>query len=126
MIAQQLIKKYNLAADSYYSESPYNKKSLLEISSEGITVEANLYEKWKPNIPDGWYGLSVGWPVPLVWYSVIGEFLDYVKLEKPDFQLLQIKIKYGGIRIHLDNVPLSIYKEADELEVVLYDKFLIW
>lgn len=129
MIAQQLIKKYNLAADSYYTKSPYNKKYFFEKAEEGLKIELSedkLFSKWESRIPDGWYGFSIGFPAPLVWYKAIDEFLDYVKLQNPDFQVLRIKTKYGSIRIYLNNVSESIQKEVDQLEAVLSDKYLIW
>ncbi len=102
MIAEQLIKKYNLAADSYYTESPYTQKYSLnsqEVKENYLAGSYNngdLQVKWEKHIPEGWYGFDLGYPVPSVWYKVIDEFLDYVQEQCPDFKILQQKCKFGG------------------------------
>lgn len=131
MIAQQLIKKYNLAADSYYTQSAYLDTYPIKDEKFGEYIdfacrEEELKIKWASNIPTPWYGFNLGHPTPEIWFKVIDEFLVFVKDQYPDFEIYQIKLKMGGIRIYIGNVPISISNEIHELEAVLYDKFLIW
>lgn len=132
MIAEQLIAKYNLAADSYYTESPYTNKYSLsapeakENYMAGSYYNGDLNIKWAEHIPDGWYGFDIGYPVPTVWYKVIDEFLTCVKEQCPDFEILQQKVKFGGYRCYLNNINKDIQEEIDKLESVLYDEFLVY
>jgi hypothetical protein len=126
MIAKSLILQYNLKENSYYAESPYtNRNDADDLVARERTKQ--LQEKWKSHIPPRWYGFKgVGTPVPLYWFSVIDEFLDYVKSVCPDFEIHQIKLKFGGIRIYLDKITPEIAQDIKLLHNVLHDEYLIY
>lgn len=121
----ELIEKYNLKENSYYTESPYLNRNE-EDDKLSAKKEAELLVKWKDHIPKGWYGFSFGTPTPHMWFDVIDEFLEYVKSQQSDFQILQIKIKFSGVRIYLNNISEDIQEQISKLEEVLSDKFLIY
>ena len=128
MIIEELTKKYSLAPDSYYTESPYGKDNDGLLRKEH---EEKYYipfrDKWDKHTEKGWYGArGLSFPLPIVFYSVLDDFLEYVKKECPDFKLLQAKIKFGGVRLHLDNITPKVEEECYQLEDLLFDKFLIY
>lgn len=112
-LAEKLIKKYKLARDTYVvhnsSSEQYNK----------------LFAKWKYKIEARWYGLELR-ACPNVWYNVVDELLEYLSKKSPEFKILQIKLKFGGIRIYLSGVSNAIQDELDKLEDVMFDEKLIY
>lgn len=127
MNADELIQKYNLKADSY----ELTKFSPTGELNEDVFFKASyaqnyLLRKWRDKIPDGWYGFDFGCNTPQVWYAVIEEFLQHVREKCPDFEIHQIKTKWGGIRIYLDKINDEIESEISKLESVLHDKKLIY
>jgi hypothetical protein len=72
-----------------------------------------------------WVG-GLGNPTPSVWYTVLDQFLEYVKEIDPNFKILQIKIKFGGLRLYLDSKNKQIQEMCRELEEVMTDKKLIY
>lgn len=128
MKAKELIKKYNLKKDSYYldSENPYKERDEEEIAFQQEAVR-KLQDKWVYHIPKGWYGfLGLGHPTPRIWYAVIDEFLDYVKEQCPEFEILQQKLKFGQYRSYLNKITKEIQSEIYELENVMFDHKLIY
>ena len=119
----KIIGKYNLKKDSYYTESPYVKFHNL---ADKRTDE--LQFKWENHIPDGWYGfLGLGNPTPLVFLDAIDEFLDYLKTQDENFKIYQIKIKLGGLRMHLGSDKIENLNEMiNKLCDVMSDKFLVY
>ena len=72
-----LIEKYNLAADSYYED---NVNPYVQVSAEdrqyAYKRTDELQEKYKSYIPKGWYGfLGLGSPMPSVWFDVIEKYI---------------------------------------------------
>lgn len=125
MKISELIQKYNLAPDSYYTVSPYTNRSY-DDDNAVFLEEKLLKSKWKAYIEPQYYGFSFGSPTPLVWLSVIDEFLDHVVEQCPNMRILQIKIKFGGLRCYIINVVPDIEEEIRQLEKVLFDKKLIY
>ena len=91
-------------------------------------------EKWREHVGKGWYGFDMGW-APDNWFKIIDEFLDQIKQVDPDFQIHQIKIKFGGIRIYLGfsgkiTEDKSIYSYVNQqvsiLEHELFHESLIY
>ena len=58
-----------------------------------------LFQKWAYRIGRGWYGFDLG-HVPPVWLDIINDFLSWLELECPDFEIHQVKIKVGGLRLY--------------------------
>ena len=59
-----------------------------------------LFYKWAYRVGKGWYGFALG-NVPRVWTDMLNEFLCWLEIQCPDFEIHQIKMKLGGIRIYL-------------------------
>ena len=125
-IVEHLIQKYNLQADSYYTESPYKAWGQNAVSCPIDNLETKMSKYFEPRVVEGYYGISIGNPVPISWLNVINDFLHYLETSSPDFKIYQIKIKYGGIRMYLTDLKEEDEKLVDELSRLLYDKHLIY
>ena len=127
MNIDELIKKYDLKEDSYYTESPYSKPRNEEESAFCNKEYKRLNEKFKNHIPKGWYGFGgLGYPIPLIWFKVLEEFTDNLVEAFPDIELLQIKIKFSGLRFYTNSNLSKVREAISKLEKVLSDKFLIY
>jgi len=94
-----------------------------------------LFQKWAYRVKKDWYGFSLG-NAPFEWATEIDEFLEWVEANFPDFKILQIKLKMGGLRCYLDLglpdtlIHDSLLKEYNsrrlELENKLFTKRLIY
>jgi hypothetical protein len=138
----KILSKYTGWRNYWYpevkEETVYNSPEVREILSLGCREqEANLLNKWKSYIPQGWYGFSLGEPCPAQWYVIIDEFLEYLKsLEQlnriSNLEIHQIKIKFGGIRFYVgygcedEELREHIQLQIDKIEDVLHDAKLIY
>jgi hypothetical protein len=95
----KILRSHNCRRDSYYADitKPFDVPELVNASAEN---ERRLRDKWKPHIAEGHYGFNIG-VCPAEWFSVIDEFLAYRSGIDPDFNIQQIKMKFGGIRVHV-------------------------
>jgi hypothetical protein len=59
-----------------------------------------LFYKWAYRVGKGWYGFNLG-NVPRVWTDVLDEFLCWLETQCQDFEIHQVKMKLGGLRIYL-------------------------
>ena len=59
-----------------------------------------LFYKWAYRVGKGWYGFALG-NVPRVWTDLLDEFLSWLEIQCPDFEIHQIKMKFGFVRIYL-------------------------
>jgi len=64
------------------------------------TSDILLFYKWAYRVGKGWYGFALG-NVPRVWTDVLDEFLCWLEIQCPDFEIHQIKMKLGFVRIYL-------------------------
>ena len=112
-IFDPIIEKYKLESNSYEHDT---------------LVQGNEYEAWLQSFLDKWGGrfikgywnLDVGY-LPMRWCGALDEALDMIAEESPEFGIVQIKIKFGGIRIYLSDISDSISDGVEHLERVLYD-----
>lgn len=125
--AQELIKKYNLAANSYYpnTKNPYQDRDK-ETDKLCAEKEAALMTKYRDRIGKGWYGFSFGSPTPLVWFAVIDEFIGYILEKNSVSEIRQVKMKMGGCRIGIFGLIDEEFDMCWELERVLFDEKLIY
>lgn len=134
MIVEELKIKYNLEPNSYYLHCPYKSKlGNKELQNEFNELFSTFCKKWDKYTEQNWYGCGgLGFPMPIIWLKVLDEFLDYILKECPDFKILQLKTKFGSIRIYLNlnsediDKNKQIQKEINLLEELLFDKFLIY
>jgi hypothetical protein len=86
-----------------------------------------LLKKYFKHIPKGWYGFAIGKPIVPEWMNIIDEVLELCVKADPDFEIHQIKLKFGGIRFYShspiieDIVDIEFYVESK-----LYDKALVY
>jgi hypothetical protein len=59
-----------------------------------------LFRKWAYRVGKGWYGFDLG-HIPPVWTDMLDDFLSWLESQCPDFEIHQIKIKVGGLRIYV-------------------------
>ena len=108
---------------------PYKSQLQTADYSKLDSADSWLIEKWQHRIPKGWYGFD---GINELWGKIIDEVL--VELEKvaPDFEIHQIKLKFGGLRFYVTtNLKDSktynkIEKEIERLEELLFSTSLIY
>lgn len=59
-----------------------------------------LFWKWAYRVGKGWYGFNLGHVAP-VWTDILDEFLAWVESRCPDFEIHQIKMKLGSLRVYI-------------------------
>lgn len=77
----------------------YKKKPMNDSMS---SPDLYLFMKWAYRVGKGWYGFALSSDVPFVWAQIIDEFLDELAKEAPNFEIHQIKLKFGGLRFYVD------------------------
>ena len=83
-----------------------------------------LFQKWAYRVGRGWYGFDLG-HVPPVWLDMINDFLCWLELECPDFEIHQVKIKAGGLRLYVGTkTKLMIPDERIRAEISALDRLL--
>ncbi len=99
----------------------------------GLPMEPNLYlfEKWAYRVGKGWYGFALS-DIPNVWVFMLDSFLTWVESQCPDFKILQIKTKFGGLRFYIEthckdaDVNEVVRSEIAKLEKLMFHKNLIF
>jgi hypothetical protein len=79
-----------------------------------LNPDVRLFQKWAHKVPKGWYGFSLGHNVPMSWATAIDSFLEAIQNQGIDFEIHQIKLKFGGLRFY-------ILMKSDEANPVLTD-----
>lgn len=115
MIFNQLIQKYDLRPNSYVYDKDFDR---------GYWT-LYLVKKWNSRVAEFHYGFD-GLPNNVVWFQAIDEMLDIIEKDSPDFKIMQIKLKFGGIRIYLLNISDAVFGGIEKIEQVLYDEALIY
>lgn len=122
---------------------PFNKIETGEYSSVYIPFNTNeesykekyttpltdgvMYHKYAAHIPRGWYGFAVGSPIVPEWMVIIDEVLELLVKNDPEFEIHQIKLKWGRIEFYVSSgVIEDIFDIEDLLSTKLYDEALIY
>ena len=85
-----------------------------------------LFSKWAYRVGKGWYGFNLG-HIPRVWTEMLDEFLCWLEKQRPDFEIHQIKIKMGSVRIHLGTrTDLVIPDKKIRSEIFHLQNMLCW
>lgn len=107
---------------TYLNEFPQFKNSF-ETDKDDIY----FIKKYKNNIPKGWYGFDIGTPIIPVWNQILDEILEVCIAVDPNFEIHQIKLKFGGVRFYVHS---EIIEDILDVEVlignVLFDNKLIY
>jgi hypothetical protein len=86
-----------------------------------------LNEKYADYIPHGWYGFDISVPIIPEWMNIIDEIVELCTEIDQDFEIHQIKLKFGAICFY---VYSGIIEDTNDVEVLilnkLYDKALIY
>lgn len=102
-----------------YPEFGKNFKSEIE--------DCDLNEKYKLRIPTGWYGFDIGTPIVPAWMEIIDKIVEICITADPDFEIHQIKLKFGGIRFYCGS---QIIEDLHDVEYLidnnLFDRALIY
>jgi len=117
-IFDELITRYDLKADTYDTHP---------------LMDLDFYQKWIKTFRENWGDRTVEgyWTfdlacLPELWYKVIDEAFEILNLNSPEFKILQVKLKYGGIRIYLEDISDDALYSVEELEKVLYESSLYY
>lgn len=108
---------------------PY-KRELETTAYKGFACyDVMLLERWGKRVPPGWYGFD---GINTLWGKIINDFLEELEKECPDFEIHQIKLKFGGLRFYvglgnIDNkTRKTVEKNIDLLEDALFSDKLIY
>jgi hypothetical protein len=69
--------------------------------SDNYISDITMFSKWAYRVGKGWYGFSLG-NVPRVWTDLLDDFLTWLESQCPDFEIHQIKMKLGSVRVYVD------------------------
>ena len=78
-----------------------------------------LNKKYADYIPHGWYGFDVGTPIIPEWMEILDKIVELCTEIDPDFEIHQIKLKFGGIRFY---VYSEIIDDIHDIEMLIEDK----
>lgn len=110
---KSLEEKYSLKPNTYSNDTI--------ISVEDYTKWiSSLIERWGNRFIHGYYNLGLC-PLPLRWHCSIWEALEVLEKDSPQFKIAQIKIKFGGLRLYLEDISSDALISVDILETLLYD-----
>lgn len=89
--------------------------------------DSALYEKYRFNISHGHYGFALGEPTPINWLKALDEILSFLIKHDQNFEIHQIKMKYGGIRFYCESFVIEdIGKIESIIENKMWNKILIY
>jgi hypothetical protein len=84
-------------------------------------------KKYGTHVPKGWYGIDVGNPINPMWMEILDEVIELCVKSDPNFEIHQVKLKFGGIRFYVHSEIIEDIFEAECLiEGKLYDDALIY
>jgi hypothetical protein len=87
----------------------------------------DLNTKYRKYIPKGWYGFDVGTPIVPVWMEIIDKIVEGCVAIDPDFEIHQIKLKFGYICFYCgSNIIDDLHQVEFLMAHKLQDKALIY
>lgn len=116
---------------------PEGYKSLYTYLNEDVTRrkfpeycsvknDSVLFKKYDSFIPQGWYGFAIGDPIHPEWMEIIDQVLELCTIQDPDFEIHQIKTKYGSIRFYVQSSIIEDINKIEDLMEELYDEVLVY
>ena len=89
--------------------------------------DSDLNTKYRKHIPRGWYGFDVGTPIVPSWMEIIDKIVEACVAVDPDFEIHQVKLKFGGICYYCGS---NIIDDLHDVEFLiaqkLFDRALIY
>jgi len=90
-------------------------------------TDRDLNQKYRKHIPKGWYGFDVGNPIVPEWMEIIDKIVEGCTAFDPDFEIHQIKLKFGGICFYCgSNVIDDLHDVEFLIAKKLFDRALIY
>lgn len=96
---------------SAYPEFGKDFKSLIE--------DCDLNIKYRKHIPKGWYGFDIGTPIIPEWMYIIDKVVETCVDADPNFEIHQIKLKFGYICFYCNS---NVIDDLHEVECLLARK----
>jgi hypothetical protein len=112
----QLPDGYKNLYDYLYHNKEEKDNSIDYVS---LTNDTYLNEKYADYIPHGWYGFDIGTPIIPAWMEILDEIVELCTENDQDFEIHQIKLKYGGMRFYVHS---DIIEDIHEVEMRIEDK----
>lgn len=89
--------------------------------------DSHLLKKYRKHIPRGWYGFDIGTPIVPSWMEIIDKTVELCVATDPNFEIHQIKIKFGGICFYCDSEIIEdLYDIESLIDTTLFDRALIY
>jgi hypothetical protein len=89
--------------------------------------DGDLLKKYRKHIPRGWYGFDIGTPIVPQWMEIIDKIVEICVAVDPEFEIHQIKLKFGGICFYCGS---QIIDDLHEIEYLIahkmHDRALIY
>jgi hypothetical protein len=89
--------------------------------------DSYFLKKYGEYIPKGWYGFDIGKPIIPEWMEIIDEIVELCIENDPDFEIHQIKLKFGAICFYVHS---DVIEDIHDVELMLmnnlFDKALIY
>ena len=90
-------------------------------------VDDYLYDAYKEHITRGHYGFALGTRTPEAWVSALIDIINLFIANDPEFEIQQIKIKFGSVRFYVDAPNVEDLGDIEQLLMTkLYDKRLVY
>jgi hypothetical protein len=129
---EEIFAKYDLkpieVPTGFRSVYDYLRANPLEREKfESEKNDSYFLKKYCDYIPKGWYGFDIGTPIVPEWMEIIDEIVEICTEIDPDFEIHQIKLKFGAIcfYVHSSNI-----EDIHDVEILimnnLFDRALIY
>lgn len=129
----EILNKYDL---DVRVEIPNNYKNLYTYLRDNpndlhlYTSEKNdeyFLKKFMNYIPDGWYGFELGTLIFPCWVDALDEILELCVSIDKDFQIHQIKMKYGGVRFYVESKIIEDINDISfQISNKMFNSYLIY
>ena len=119
----KIIEKYNLKpiqlTDDHKNVYIYiNEHNSRDKEFRPEVTDNFLNKKYSKHIPRGWYGFDVGTPIVPDWMKIIDEITELCVEIDPNFEIHQVKLKYGRICYYATS---SIIEDVFDIDFLLND-----
>lgn len=128
----KIIDNYNLKpiqlTDGHKNVYTYiNEHNSRDVQFRPEITDNFLNKKYKKHIPRGWYGFDVGTPIVPDWMKIIDEITELCVSIDPNFEIHQVKLKYGRICYYAtSNIIEDVFDIDFLLNDYLYDAALVY
>ena len=88
--------------------------------------DSYFIEKYRKNITIGHYGFATAF-IPENWANIIDDILELCLTNDPNFQINQIKTKFGGVRFYVSSKVIDdLYEIEKFMSEKLYSPYLMY